>query len=86
MAVQLKAPDTINLLEAIKQLTGESTEIAVKKALQERLDRLREPEDEEERWARVQELVDSLAKRFRESKVPYVDHGELLYGEDGLPR
>jgi antitoxin VapB len=86
MALQIDAPETISLIERISKLTGESEETTVEVALRERFERLRASEEEDERWARVQELVDSLARRFRESKVPYIDHGELLYGEDGLPR
>jgi hypothetical protein len=86
MALQIDAPETISLIERISKLTGESEETTVEVALRERFERLRTPEEEAERRARLQELVDSLAKRFRESKLPYVDHGELLYGEDGLPR
>jgi hypothetical protein len=86
MVVQLEAPETIDLLETLKQLTGESTETAVRNAIQERVDRLRESEDEADREAEIDRLVDNLATYFRESKKPYIDIDELLYGEDGLPK
>jgi hypothetical protein len=86
MAVQLEAPETIDLIETLKHLTGESTETAVKNALRERLERLRASEDEAERQAAIDLLIDQLATYFRESDKPYIDHGDLLYGEDGLPK
>jgi hypothetical protein len=86
MAVQIEAPETINLIEALKHLTGETTETAVTIALRERLDRLRDAEDEVERQAAIDLLIDQLATYFRESDKPYIDHGDLLYGEDGLPK
>jgi hypothetical protein len=55
-------------------------------ALQERLARLRTPEEEAERRARVYALVHELATSIKESGVPLEDPDELLYGEDGLPR
>jgi hypothetical protein len=56
----------------------------VETAVYEYRARLRTPEEEEKR--RLQELVDSLAARFKASGRPLVDHGELLYDENGLPR
>jgi hypothetical protein len=55
-------------------------------ALQERLARLRTPEEEAERRARVYALVHELATSIKESGVPLEDPDDLLYGEDGLPR
>jgi hypothetical protein len=55
-------------------------------ALQERLARLRTPEEEAERRASVYALVHELATSIKESGVPLEDPDELLYGEDGLPR
>jgi hypothetical protein len=86
MALQLEAPETIRLVEELSQLTGESTEFAVEVAVRERIERLQTPNAREIRRAELQALVDSLAARFRASGQPLVDHGELLYGEDGLPR
>jgi hypothetical protein len=86
MALQIDAPETIRLLETLSQLTGESAEETVEIALRERLERLRLSESEIQRRAEVQVLVNKIAARFSESDQPAIDHGELLYGEDGLPR
>ena len=86
MVIQIEAPETIRLVKELTQRTGESVEFAVEIAVRERLERLQTPETREKRRAELQALVDSLAARFRASGQPRVDHGELLYGEDGLPR
>jgi hypothetical protein len=61
-------------------------ETVVRVAVQERLARLRTPEEEEERRARVYALVESLQAAVKASGIPVADPDELLYGEDGLPR
>jgi hypothetical protein len=86
MVLMIEAPETIRLVEELAQRTGEATETVVQVALQERLARLRTPEEEAERRARVYALVHELATAIKESGVPLEDPDELLYGEDGMPR
>ena len=86
MALQIKAPETSRLVEELARRAGEGAETVVQVALQERLARLRTPEEEAERRARVYALVHELATSIKESGVPLEDPDELLYGEDGLPR
>ncbi|MCC7025239.1 MAG: type II toxin-antitoxin system VapB family antitoxin [Thermomicrobiales bacterium] len=86
MALQIEAPETIRLIEDLARCTGEGPETVVRVAVQERLARLRTPEEEAERRARVYEIVRELQAAFKEHPEAIVDHGELLYGEDGLPR
>ena len=86
MALQLEAPETIRLVEDLSRRTGEDVETVVRVALQERLARLRTPEEEAERRARVYELVRELQAHAREHPGAIVDPGEFLYGEDGLPK
>jgi len=86
MALQIEAPETIRLVEELARRTGEGAETVVQVALQERLARLRTPEEEAERRARVYALVHELATSIKESGVPLEDPDEFLYGEDGLPR
>ena len=85
MALQIKAPETIRLVEELARRTGEGAETVVQVALREQLARLRTPEEAEQR-ARVYALVHNLAAAIKESGVPLEDPDELLYGEDGLPR
>lgn len=86
MALQIETPETIRLIEEVSRRTGEQAEIAVQVAMQERLARLRTLEEEAERRTRVYALVHELAGYFREAPELETDHGELLYGADGLPR
>jgi antitoxin VapB len=86
MALQIQRPETLRLVEELARRTGESEESAVENAVRERLERLQTPEARETRRVELQALADSLAARFKASGQPLVDHGDLLYGEDGLPR
>jgi len=86
MALQIQSPDTLRMVEELARRTGESAESAIEIAVRERLDRLQIPAAREKRRAELQALADSLAARFKASGQPLVDHGDLLYGEDGLPR
>ena len=86
MAVQIQSPDTLRLVEELARRTGESAESAIEIAVRERLERLQTPEARETRRAELQALVDSLAARFPAAGLPLVDHGDLLYDENGLPR
>jgi hypothetical protein len=86
MTVETVVPRLVQLIEDLTRLTGESPETAVEIALRERLHRLETPEAKEQRRARVYALVQELQSHFKEHPEAAVDHGELLYGEDGLPR
>ena len=86
MALRIQKPETVRIVEELTRRTGESAESAIEVAVRERLERLETPAAREKRRAELQALADSLAARFKASGQPLVDHGELLYGEDGLPR
>ena len=86
MALQIEAPKTIRLIEDLARRTGEDVETVVQVALRERLARLRTPEEEAARRARVYAIVHELAGYAREVPGLVTDHGELLYGDDGLPK
>jgi hypothetical protein len=86
MALLIEAPETIRVIEELSQRTGRTLEQEVDIAVRERLARLRTPEEEAERRAKVYELVKQLQTAVKESGVSLPDHGELLYDENGLPR
>jgi antitoxin VapB len=86
MAFQIKDPETIRLIRTLAQRAGQGDERVVDTAVREQLARLRTPEEEEERRARVYAIVEELQASFKASGLPLVDHGELLYDENGLPR
>jgi hypothetical protein len=70
MALQVEAPETLRVIRELARRTGQSEERVVDVAVRERLARLRTPEEEAERQARLQALVDSLAARFKASGLP----------------
>jgi antitoxin VapB len=82
LSLNIKDPEAHRLAQQIARATGETMTRVVTEALRERLARL------ERRSARasVEELL-AIAKRAASHvKRPYLDHGELLYDEHGLPR
>ena len=81
MSLNIKNAETYRLIRELAETTGESMTTAVTIAVQERLERLRGDFDAEE--------VRQLAREIREALPPGaldVDHGALLYDDDGLPR
>ena len=84
MALSIKDPETERLAKSLAQLTGENITTATKRAIEERLRRLRG----QSRKAAL--LEDMAAIRRRWSEMPVVDARtpeEILeYDEHGLPR
>jgi antitoxin VapB len=84
MALNIKNPETHRLAKELADLTGESMSEAVAEAVRERLARVRSE--------RGGSLADELMAIGRDIaahlKEPWrsIDHGDLLYGDDGLPR
>jgi antitoxin VapB len=85
MTFRIESLETVQLIRELAERTGESTETAVEVSVRERVARLRTPEEEERRRARLDALIASVSARLPE---PYrsLDHGDWLYGEDGLPK
>jgi antitoxin VapB len=83
VGINIKSPETHRLARELAELTGESMTTAVTIAVRERRDRVMA-----RRGSRAElmlELGRDCARRLPPS-VRDVDHGELLYGDDGLPR
>lgn len=82
MNLNVKDPEAHRLARAIAQETGESLTQAVVEALRERHARI------ERRQARasVAELLAIADRAAALVRRPHVDHADLLYGDDGLPR
>jgi len=78
MGLNIKNEEAHRLARDLARVTGESMTVAVNKAIQERLERLRAVE-------RILEIGRDCAARFKE---PYksVDHGDLLYDAKGSPK
>ena len=84
--MRIEAPETIRLIAELSRRTGESAETVLQVALCERLARLRTPEEEAERRAKVYAIVQDLQSRVKASGQPILDPDELFYDENGLPR
>jgi antitoxin VapB len=84
MSLNIKSEETHKLVRELATLTGESMTAAIRVAVQERIERV-----EAERHAglagRLLAIGKAAAPLWRE---PYrsTEHGDILYGEDGLPK
>lgn len=81
MSLNIKNAETYRLIRDLAEATGESMTEAVTTAVRERLARIRSDFDVEE--------VMELAREIRERLPPDffdIEHGELLYDEEGLPK
>ena len=82
MSLNIKDAEAHKLAQAISRATGESMTSVVKEALRERYARI----EHRKGRASVEELLAIADRAAAYVKSPYVDHGELLYDENGLPK
>jgi antitoxin VapB len=82
MGLNIKDPEAHELAQAIARLTGESMTRAVTEALRERYARI----EQRKTKATVEELLAIADRAASHVKRPYLDHAELLYDSNGLPR
>jgi antitoxin VapB len=84
MSLNIKNGEAHQLARELAALTGESMATAVTEAVRERLDRVRR-ERNTALSDRLLVIGKDCAARLKE---PFrsAEHGDLLYGEDGLPR
>ena len=82
MSVLIEDPEIDELVQKLSAKTGEAAPDAVKSAIRERLDRLTS-EEREERWDRIQELLDRVAAlpeldpRPADEIIGYNEHGHF---------
>jgi antitoxin VapB len=84
VSLNIKNEEAVALIRELARLTGESQTTAVTRAVRDRLEQVRRASSP--RLAdRLLAIGADCAARLKE---PFrsIDHGELLYGEDGLPR
>jgi len=84
MALNIKNKETQKLAKELAELTGESMTSAITEALRERLNRV-QGESGTSVADRLLKIGKDCAAHLHE---PYrsIEHGELLYDEQGLPR
>ena len=84
MSLNIKNDEAHRLARELAALTGESMATAVTEAIRERLERGRRQGGgplSEHLLAIGKDCASRLKEPFRSA-----DHGDLLYGDDGLPR
>ena len=81
MALNIKNAETYQLVRELAEETGESMTEAITTAVRERLERIRQDFDVDEILEFVDEIREHLPAEFFE-----VDHAEVLYDQDGLPK
>ena len=82
MSLNLKSESVHQLARELGKLSGESMTAAVENALRERLERFRKTASKP-MADRLMEIGRDCAPRLREITG---EHGDILYGDDGLPR
>ena len=83
MTLNIKNPEAHRLAQELAALTGESMAAAVTEAVRERLARIRQRR--EPLATRLLAIGKDCAAHLKEP-ARSIDHAELLYGADGLPR
>jgi antitoxin VapB len=82
MGLNIKDPEAHKLAQAIARVTGESMTRAVTEALRERYARI----EHRRTKASVEELLAIADRAASHVKRPCLDHAELLYDQNGLPK
>jgi antitoxin VapB len=82
LGLNVKDPEAHRLAHAIAQATGQSMTRVVTEALRERYARIERRKGK----ASVAELLAIADRAAAHVQRPYVDHAELLYDENGLPK
>ena len=86
MVIEIRTPEAVRLAEELSRRTGKSTDDVIERALRELFERTQLDDADAERNAEIYALVHELRALVKKSAEPIQDPGELLYGEDGLPR
>jgi antitoxin VapB len=85
MSLNIKNAETYRLIRELADLTGESMTGAVTEAVKERLERIRQTDEREGMAERLHAIAADMRARLPDDFFD-IDHGDLLYDEDGLPK
>ncbi len=83
MSLNIKNPEAHKLARQLARETGESLTTAVMQALRERLEAVRRRRKRETMLADIRAIS---AKSAALLKGPPIDHADMLYDENGLPK
>ena len=81
----IKNDDTCRLASDLARLTGETMTGAITIALRERLGRARRRRGIDNRARELRTIAERCAKLIRPGP-PAIEHGDLLFDEQGLPK
>ena len=85
MSLNIKNAETYRLIRELADLTGESMTGAVTEAVRERLERLAAADGRAGMADRLHAIAADMRARLPDDFFD-IDHGDLLYDEDGLPK
>lgn len=85
MGLNIKNEETHRLVRELADLTGESMTVAVTEAVRERLERLKKAKSREGMAERIHAIAADMRARLPDDFFD-IEHGDLLYDEDGLPK
>ena len=85
MSLNIKNDETCRLASDLAQLTGETMTGAITVALRERLARERRQRGLETRARKLRSIAERCAKLMGPGPAS-IEHGDLLYDEQGLPK
>ena len=84
MSLNIKSEEARQLARELARITGETMTGAVTVALRERLEREQRRRSVEARGREMRAIGQRCAQLLSEGRSS-IDHGEFLYGDDGLP-
>jgi antitoxin VapB len=85
VSLNIKQPRAHELATQLAKMTGESLTTAVVRSLEERIAR----EEKKHGKGRTAERMMAFVNRYADkitTDLKSTDHGDILYGEDGLPK
>ena len=85
MSLNIKNEETHQLARELAALTGESMTVAITVALRERLERERHERSAESRLRQLRAIRKRCASLLKPGGPSAIEHGDLLYDENGLP-
>lgn len=85
MNLHIENEETCRLADELAQLTGETLTGAITVALQQRLEREKRQHDSDARLEKMRAIADRCASLLNDGPSA-TEHGDFLYGPDGLPR
>ena len=85
MSLNIKNEETCSLARELAKLTGETMTGAITVALRERLDRERRRSGIDARARELRAIADRCARLLGPGPSA-VEHGDILYDEQGLPK